>query len=104
VVFHRLTQREIRQIVGIQIRILQRRLARRKLEIDLSERAIEHLAREGFDPLYGARPLKRAIQRLVQDPLARRMLEGEFQEGDHVRVDLQSGEITLEKVPAETSV
>ena len=104
VVFHRLTQREIRQIVGIQIRILQRRLASRKLEIELTDRAVEYMAREGFDPLYGARPLKRAIQRLIQDPLARRVLEGEFHEGDRVRVDLEAGEITLERLPAESSV
>jgi ATP-dependent Clp protease ATP-binding subunit ClpA len=55
----------------------------------------EYLAREGYDLVYGARPLKRAIQRLVQDPLARRLLEGEFQEGDRIRVDLQSGEIVF---------
>ncbi|MBI2457511.1 MAG: hypothetical protein HYV46_15400, partial [candidate division NC10 bacterium] len=54
-------------------------------------------AREGFDPVYGARPLKRAIQRLVQDPLARRLLDGEFQEGDHILVDLQGGEIVLSR-------
>jgi len=64
----------------------------------VTEPAREHLAREGFDPLYGARPLKRAIQRLVQDPLARRVLEGEFHEGDRVRVDVAGAEIVLERV------
>jgi len=98
VIFHRLSPREIKQIVGIQLRILQRRLASRRLEIEVSEPAREHLAREGFDPLYGARPLKRAIQRLVQDPLARRVLEGEFHEGDRIRVDVAGGEIVLERV------
>jgi len=98
VIFHRLSPREIKQIVGIQLRILQRRLGGRRLEIEVTEPAREHLAREGFDPLYGARPLKRAIQRLVQDPLARRVLEGEFQEGDRIRVDVAGGEIALERV------
>jgi ATP-dependent Clp protease ATP-binding subunit ClpB len=98
VIFHRLSLREIKQIVGIQLRILERRLAGRRLDLEVTETAKEHLAREGFDPLYGARPLKRAIQRLVQDPLARRVLEGEFHEGDRIRVDLAGREIVLERV------
>jgi ATP-dependent Clp protease ATP-binding subunit ClpB len=103
VIFHRLSLAEIKQIVEIQLRILQRRLAGRKLEIEVTDRAKESLARAGFDPLYGARPLKRAIQRLVQDPLARRVLEGEFHEGDRVRVDVSGKEIVLERVEATTS-
>ncbi|HEX7629100.1 MAG TPA: AAA family ATPase, partial [Candidatus Methylomirabilis sp.] len=103
VIFHRLSLAEIKQIVEIQLRFLQRRLAGRKLEIEVTERAKESLARAGFDPLYGARPLKRAIQRLVQDPLARRVLEGEFHEGDRVRVDVAGKEIVLERVEATTS-
>jgi len=97
VTFHRLGPTQIKQIVGIQLGYLQRRLAGRKLELNVTERAKEFLAREGFDPLYGARPLKRAIQRLVQDPLARRLLDGEFQDGDHIQVDLQGGEIILSR-------
>jgi ATP-dependent Clp protease ATP-binding subunit ClpB len=103
VIFHRLSLREIKLIVGIQLRILQRRLAGRKLDIEVSDGAKEYLAREGFDPLYGARPLKRAIQRLVQDPLARRVLEGEFQEGDRIRVDVAGGEIVLERLGTPTA-
>jgi ATP-dependent Clp protease ATP-binding subunit ClpB len=103
VIFHRLSLREIKVIVGIQLRILQRRLAGRKLDIEVSDGAKEYLAREGFDPLYGARPLKRAIQRLVQDPLARRVLEGEFHEGDRIRVDVAGGEIVLERLGAPTA-
>jgi ATP-dependent Clp protease ATP-binding subunit ClpB len=93
VIFNRLGPTQIKQIVSIQLGHLQRRLAGRKLELTISDQVREYLAREGYDPVYGARPLKRAIQRLVQDPLARRLLEGEFQEGDRIRVDLQSGEI-----------
>ncbi|HEX7513051.1 MAG TPA: AAA family ATPase, partial [Candidatus Methylomirabilis sp.] len=103
VIFHRLSLAEIKQIVEIQLRFLQRRLAGRKLEIEVTDRAKESLARAGFDPLYGARPLKRAIQRLVQDPLARRVLEGEFHEGDRVRVDVSGKEIVLERVEATSS-
>ncbi len=95
VFFHRLALTQIKQIVGIQLGYLQRRLAARKLELSVTDRVREYLAREGFDPVYGARPLKRAIQRLVQDPLARRLLDGEFQEGNRVQVDLQGGEIVL---------
>jgi ATP-dependent Clp protease ATP-binding subunit ClpB len=100
VIFHRLSLMQIKQIVEIQLRVLQRRLSGRKLEIEVTDRAKEYLAREGFDPLYGARPLKRAIQRLVQDPLAQRLLEGEYQEGARVRVDVAGGEIVLERVEA----
>ena len=103
VTFHRLGLVQIKQIVGIQLAHLQRRLTTRKLELSVTDRAKEYLAREGFDPVYGARPLKRAIQRLVQDPLARRLLDGEFQEGDQVLVDLQGGEIVLSREEGSTS-
>ena len=101
-IFHRLSLREITQIVDIQLRVLQRRVTGRKLELEVAERAKEFLARQGFDPVYGARPLKRAIQRFVQDPLARRMLEGEFGDGDRVRVDVAGDEIVLERTAAGT--
>ncbi len=95
VIFNRLGPTQILQIVTIQLGHLQRRLAGRKLELTVSDRVREYLAREGYDPVYGARPLKRAIQRLVQDPLARRLLEGEFQEGDRIRVELQGEDIVF---------
>ncbi len=98
VIFHRLSLGQIKQIVDIQLRILQRRLQTRRLELSVTDRVREHLARQGFDPVYGARPLKRAIQRLLQDPLSRRLLEGEFQEGDRVEADLEGGEIALAKL------
>jgi ATP-dependent Clp protease ATP-binding subunit ClpB len=97
VIFHRLGLPQIKQIVNIQLGYLQRRLGARKLELAVTDRVREYLAREGFDPVYGARPLKRAIQRLLQDPLARRLLDGEFQEGDRILADLQSGELVLSR-------
>jgi ATP-dependent Clp protease ATP-binding subunit ClpB len=91
IVFNPLGMEEIEQIVDIQIEHLRARLADRKLDIHLTERAKETLAAEGFDPNYGARPLKRVIQREVQDNLARRLLEGEFSEGDLIEVDVDAG-------------
>ncbi len=102
VIFHRLGLTQIKQIVSIQLGYLQRRLVARKLELSVTDRARESLAREGFDPVYGARPLKRAIQRLLQDPLARRLLDGEFQDGDRIQVDLQGGEIVLGREEASS--
>ncbi len=88
VIFHALTQENIKDIVEIQLRNLRRRLMERKITLHLSEQAKEVLAQEGFDPVYGARPLKRTIQRLVQDSLALKILNGEFKEGDIIEVDV----------------
>ena len=88
IIFNQLGLEEIKRIVDIQVEYLRARLADRKLDIRLSDRAKEVIASEGFDPDYGARPLKRVIQREVQDRLARRLLEGEFGEGDTVSVDV----------------
>jgi ATP-dependent Clp protease ATP-binding subunit ClpB len=87
IIFHALTLENIKEIVEIQLRNLRKRLAERKISMTLTERAKEFLAKEGFDPVYGARPLKRAIQRFIQDPLALKILQGEFSEGDTVEVD-----------------
>jgi len=103
IVFNPLGMEEIEQIVGIQIEHLRVRLADRKLDIRLTERARETLAAEGFDPNYGARPLKRVIQREVQDNLARRLLEGEFSEGDLIEVDVDAdGKFTFARLGAST--
>jgi ATP-dependent Clp protease ATP-binding subunit ClpB len=77
--------------VEIQLRNLRKRLAERKMNLQLTEGAKEILAKEGFDPVYGARPLKRAIQRLIQDPLALKVLEGAFTEGDLIEIDASAG-------------
>ncbi|MFQ5988653.1 MAG: ATP-dependent chaperone ClpB [Candidatus Methylomirabilales bacterium] len=100
IIFHRLGMSEIKQIVEIQLRQLQQRLGERKIEITLSEEARHHLAEVGFDPVYGARPLKRALQRLVLDPLATRILEGQFREGDHVLIDVKDGQVDFTKAAA----
>jgi ATP-dependent Clp protease ATP-binding subunit ClpB len=99
-IFHRLGLSHIKQIVEIQLGQVRGRLAERKIALTVTDRAKEFLAREGYDPLLGARPLKRALQRLVQNPLARRILEGEFVEGDTVEVDLRGGDLTFSKAAA----
>jgi ATP-dependent Clp protease ATP-binding subunit ClpB len=85
--------------VELQLVRIRDRLAARGISIELTEAAKEHLAEAGWDPTYGARPLKRALQRLVENPLALRLLEGEFEEGDAVRVDAENGELVFQKAP-----
>jgi ATP-dependent Clp protease ATP-binding subunit ClpB len=95
IVFQPLGRDEIAQIVDIQLRLLQHRLEGRKLAISLTDAAREYLANKGFDPTYGARPLKRLLQREVQDVLAVKLLAGEIEEGDEVEVDAEGGGLTF---------
>ena len=88
VLFNSLGMEQITFIVDIQLALLQKRLADRKLSFSLTDRAKEFIVQHGYDPVYGARPLKRAIQRYIQDPLALKILEGQFKEGDTVSIDL----------------
>jgi ATP-dependent Clp protease ATP-binding subunit ClpB len=90
IIFHGLGLEEIKAIVEIQVKKLQQRLLERRLQLKMSENAKEWLAKEGFDPAYGARPLKRVIQKEIQDQLAMKILEGKFKEGDTVTADLDS--------------
>jgi ATP-dependent Clp protease ATP-binding subunit ClpB len=87
VVFHRLDERHIEQIVGLQVRKLEERLAERNLKLSLTDAAREHIARVGYDPDFGARPLKRVLQREVADPIALKLLSGDFRDGDTIVVD-----------------
>jgi ATP-dependent Clp protease ATP-binding subunit ClpB len=97
VVFEPLTREQLADIVELQLERLRARLSERGLELELTEAAKEHLAEAGWDPTYGARPLKRALQRLVENPLALRLLEGEFEAGETVCVDARDGELVFEK-------
>ncbi|MCX6339447.1 MAG: ATP-dependent chaperone ClpB [Candidatus Aureabacteria bacterium] len=100
VIFRSLSEEDIARIVQIQVGLLVRRIEERKIAVRVTERAGAQLARLGYDPTYGARPLKRAIQRSIQDPLALKVLEGEFQDGDTVEVDVdRKGEFTFLKKP-----
>jgi ATP-dependent Clp protease ATP-binding subunit ClpB len=89
ILFSRLDRGQLREIVGIQLRSLRDRLAARKLQLEISDAAMDLLAREGYDPVYGARPLKRLIQRRLQDPIAMAILEGSVREGDTVTVEAE---------------
>jgi len=95
VIFKNLVTQQLMEIVEKETQILARRLAERKIALDLSDNAESLIAKEGFDPVYGARPIKRTIQRLVIDPLAQKVLTGEFKEGDTVFVDAQDGKIVF---------
>ena len=88
VTFHSLGREQIAQIVDIQLEDLQRRLAERKLTLELTDEAKAQLAERGYDPVFGARPLKRTIQRMIENPLAVQVLGGQFSEGDHIVVDV----------------
>jgi len=97
VIFHPLGREELARIVEIQLGHLRRRLEGRRLVLEVTDAAKELLGREGYDPTFGARPLKRTIQRLIQDPLALRLLEGEFKEGDTVLVDAAGDALTFKR-------
>ncbi len=97
IVFHSLTREHLKQIVDIQLRRLSKMLAERGLTLRLTDRAREFLAEVGYDPVYGARPLKRAIQQHIQDPLALALLEGKFRQGDTVVADVEDGRIVFAK-------
>jgi ATP-dependent Clp protease ATP-binding subunit ClpB len=94
-IFERLTETHIGRIVDIQLEAVRRRLADRKISLVLTDNVKERLARDGYDPDYGARPLKRLLQREVVDPLARKVLGGEVREGDRVEADLEKGDIVF---------
>ena len=100
VVFEPLTQEQIKQIVDLLLAEVQRRLDERGIRIEMSDSAREWLSQEGFDPVYGARPLRRAVQRYVENPLSTRILAGEFGSGDVIRVDANSGTLTFARVEA----
>jgi ATP-dependent Clp protease ATP-binding subunit ClpB len=102
IVFKSLTQDQLTAIVDIQLRRLEKRLADRRVSLLVTDAARALLAQRGWDPVYGARPLKRAIQRLVQDPLAMMLLEGKFSEGDTIKVDAKDGEFVFSKVRSAT--
>jgi ATP-dependent Clp protease ATP-binding subunit ClpB len=96
VVFHPLSREHIRSIVDIQLAYLQARLADREMQIHLSDAAKDRLAEAGFDPVYGARPLKRAIQQQVENPLAQEILQGKFKPGDVIEVGVKGQQLEFE--------
>jgi ATP-dependent Clp protease ATP-binding subunit ClpB len=98
VVFHALDEKNIASIARIQLNYLEKRVAKMEMKLEVSDEALLELAREGFDPIYGARPLKRAIQQQIENPLAKEILSGRFGPKDIIRVDVEDGGIVFEQV------
>ncbi|MEH1817550.1 MAG: ATP-dependent chaperone ClpB [Nostoc sp.] len=101
IIFHGLDKRELRQIVLLQVERLRQRLGDRKISLKLSDAALDFLAEVGYDPVYGARPLKRAIQRELETQIAKSILRGEFNDGNTIFVDVQNERLSFSRLPVE---
>ncbi|MBF2037385.1 MAG: ATP-dependent chaperone ClpB [Leptolyngbyaceae cyanobacterium T60_A2020_046] len=101
IIFHSLRQEQLREIVKLQIQRLEQRLSDRKMSLTLSEEALDWVAQVGFDPVYGARPLKRAIQRELETPIAKGILRGEFQDGDRIYADVELERLVFKRLSPE---
>jgi ATP-dependent Clp protease ATP-binding subunit ClpB len=103
ILFHRLKREQMAVIVDIQIGRLQKLLADRKLKIEMDDKARTWLANKGYDPAYGARPLKRVIQKSVQDPLAEQILSGKIKDGQAVRLTVRDGSLVINGQPVKAA-
>jgi ATP-dependent Clp protease ATP-binding subunit ClpB len=104
IIFHPLKADQIRQIAHFQIQRLQKQLAQKSIELVVTDAALDAIAERGYDPTYGARPLKRVIQQQIQNPLATEILKRQFGEGSRVQIDFREGEFTFERLePAEST-
>jgi ATP-dependent Clp protease ATP-binding subunit ClpB len=101
IIFHSLKKTELREIVKLQVERLSRRLSDRKMSLRLSDAALDFLAEVGYDPVYGARPLKRAIQRELETQIAKAILRGDFSDGDTIFVDVENERLAFKRFPAE---
>ncbi|MEO0369622.1 MAG: AAA family ATPase, partial [Pseudomonadota bacterium] len=100
VVFHALSDAEVRAIADIQVNILRKRLEQQDIYLDVTKSALDLVGDAGFDPVYGARPLKRSIQQLIENPLSQKLLAGEFVAGDVIAVEAKAGELHFSKARA----
>jgi ATP-dependent Clp protease ATP-binding subunit ClpB len=103
VVFHALAEDDIKAIARVQLNVLKARLAKMDYDFEVSDAALSQVAKAGFDPVYGARPLKRAIQSEIENPLAKAILEGRFAPKDRIYVDYRGGRMSFEKKPARAA-
>ena len=101
IIFHGLNKQELRQIVQLQVKRLESRLSDRKMSLKLSDASLYFLAEVGYDPVYGARPLKRAIQRELETQIAKGILRGEFNDGDTIFVDVENERLAFKRLPAD---
>ena len=95
IIFHPLTEEHLKSIVDLLIREIETRLAERRIKLEVNEEAKAWLAQKGYDPVYGARPLRRAIQKYVENPISTKILRGEFKEGDTVAISLQEDNLSF---------
>jgi len=98
VVFHPLTKENIRKIAALQIKSLAKRLVPREIVLKVDEKALDHIGEIGYDPVYGARPLKRAIQDTLENPLSKELLAGKYINGDHIAATFENGSILFKKL------
>jgi ATP-dependent Clp protease ATP-binding subunit ClpB len=96
IVFHRLGIKELKKVVDIQVATLAERLKAKGIKLELTDKAKDLLGRQGYDPVYGARPLRRVIQKLLQDPIALRLLQGELKEGQTLTVEAQGNDLVID--------
>jgi ATP-dependent Clp protease ATP-binding subunit ClpB len=101
IIFHSLERSQLRQIVKLQVERLESRLEEQKLFLKMSDNALDFIAEIGYDPVYGARPLKRAVQRYVETPIAKAILRGEYQQKDTIFVDVEDERLTFKKLPVD---
>jgi ATP-dependent Clp protease ATP-binding subunit ClpB len=101
IIFHPLDRSELREIVKLQVQRLEQRLSDRKMALKLSDAALDFLAEVGYDPVYGARPLKRAIQRELETQIAKAILRSEFTTGDTIFVDVENERLAFKRLPAD---
>ncbi len=101
IIFHGLNRQELRQIVQLQVQRLEQRLSDRKISLKIADPAFDFLAEVGYDPVYGARPLKRAIQRELETPIAKAILRSEFNDGDTIFIDVENERLAFKRLPAE---
>jgi ATP-dependent Clp protease ATP-binding subunit ClpB len=104
IIFHPLGREHLGRIVDLQVKRLDKQLAQRDISLVVTEAAREAIATEGYDPTYGARPLKRVIQQRIQNPLATELLKGSFVEGGHITVDYRDGEFVFSSQRPETVI
>jgi len=103
IIFHPLDREQIRKIVGLQVKRLAAQLEQHDMQLEVTDEALDAIARDGYDPAYGARPLKRVIQQQIQNPLASELLKGRFGEGTTVRVGYRDDAFTFERLEQEQS-
>jgi ATP-dependent Clp protease ATP-binding subunit ClpB len=101
IIFHPLLKSQLSQIVQLQVKNLEQRLAEQKLSLKMSQSALNFLAEVGYDPVFGARPLKRAVQRYLETAIAKAILRGEFKQGDTIFVDVEDERLTFKRLPVE---